>query len=255
MKQILTYIINLESSYIRKQFMNDWLLEYQSFDIQFIDAIDGRCFSKTQRIAVFDDKLCMKRYGRLLNGGELGCVLSHRKCYQTLLSTSNSYALILEDDVYPMRSLGELQTVDLDGILNVDVPVILLLSGDYWYYKRKTVVDVYDAIGAYAYFVNRAAASKILSIPKPYNVADDWALYKRYGIKLKAIYPYLVDANVNMDLLGSDVLQDTWGSKKNKMSKINLIRAIKGGILKRIFSYCGHFESKVRIINNKIVSK
>ena len=96
-------------------------------------------------------------------------------------------------------------------------------------------------------------ASAILSISKPYNVADDWALYKQYGVKLKAIHPYLIDANVNMDLLGSDVHQDTWGIDKKRMSKMNLFRTIKGGLLKRIFSTLGHFESKIRVINNIVV--
>lgn len=253
MKQILTYVINLKSSRVRKQYMNDWLSKYPLFNIQFIDAIDGRSLSEKQRVAVFDDQSCIKHYGRLLNGGEVGCVLSHRKCCQILLSSSDAYALILEDDIHPMRSLNELQTIDLDSILNVSMPVVLLLSGDYWYYRRKTIVDVYDAVGAYAYFVNRAAASVILSISKPYNVADDWVLYKRFGIKLKAIYPYLIDANVNMDLLGSDVHQDEWGISKKKMSKLNLFRTIKRGVLKRLFCYLGHFESKIRVINNIVV--
>lgn len=255
MGKISTYVINLKTSFVRKQYMAELLGQYPFFELQYIEAVDGRAFSDDQLYREFDKQLCLEHYGRILNKGEIGCILSHRRCCQALLSSSNVYALIVEDDIHPMRSLNELQAIDLDSILNVSMPVVLLLSGDYWYYRRKTIVDVYDAVGAYAYFVNRAAASIILSITKPYNVADDWALYKQYGIKLKAIYPYLIDANVNMELLGSDVHQDTWGSKKNKMSKINLIRAIKGGILKRIFSYCGHFESKVRIINNKIVSK
>ena len=253
MKEISTYIINLKPSFVRKQYMNNLLEQYPFLNIQYIEAIDGRLFSDEEINNEFDKQLCLKQYGRILSRGEIGCVLSHRKCYQTLLSTSNAYTLILEDDIHLMRSLDELQLVDLDKLLNVNTPIILLLSGDYWFYKRRKVVDVYDAIGAYAYFINRAAASAILSISKPYNVADDWALYKQYGVKLKAIHPYLIDANVNMDLLGSDVHQDTWGIDKKRMSKMNLFRTIKGGLLKRIFSTLGHFESKIRVINNIVV--
>ena len=253
MERISTYIINLKSSFVRKQYMNNLLKQYSFLNIQYIEAIDGKLLSDEDINNEFDKQLCLKQYGRILKRGEIGCVLSHRKCYQTLLSTSNSYTLILEDDIHLMRPLDELQMMDLDRLLNVNTPTIFLLSGDYWFYKRRKVVDVYDAIGAYAYFINRAAASAILSISKPYNVADDWALYKQYGVKLKAIHPYLIDANVNMDLLGSDVHQDTWGIDKKRMSKMNLFRTIKGGLLKRIFSTLGHFESKIRVINNIVV--
>ena len=254
MGEVVTYVINLERSQARKEYMKNLLFAYSFFETNFVSAIDGKAIQERERIGVFNDRACLSRYGRILNGGEIGCVLSHRKCYQTLLSTSNAYALILEDDIHPMRSLNELETIDLEKVLNINEPTVLLLSGDYWFYKHKpVVVDVYDAVGAYAYFINRAAASAILSISKPYNVADDWALYKQYGVKLKAIHPYLIDANVNMDLLGSDVHQDTWGIDKKRMSKMNLFRTIKGGLLKRVFSSLGHFESKIRVINNIVV--
>lgn len=253
MERISTYIINLKSSFVRKQYMNNLLKQYSFLNIQYIEAIDGKLLSDEDINNEFDKQLCLKQYGRILKRGEIGCVLSHRKCYQTLLSTSNSYTLILEDDIHLMRPLDELQMMDLDRLLNVNTPTIFLLSGDYWFYKRRKVVDVYDAIGAYAYFINRAAALVISSIPKPYNVADDWTLYKQHGVKLKAIYPYLVDANVNMDLLGSDVHQDVWGIDKKKMSKMNLFRTIKNGLLKRGFSSLGHFESKIRVINNVVI--
>ena len=93
----------------------------------------------------------------------------------------------------------------------------------------------------------------ILSIKKVYNVADDWSLYKGLGIKLKAVKPYLIDANVNMDLLGSDVLQEQWGINRKLMSCKNVLESYITALIKRGLSGIGHFESKIRVINNKVV--
>lgn len=254
MIKYITYIINLEHSVERKNYIQELLAKYSFLKLQFISAIDGRKLSENELHSEFDYRKCMKRYGRILNNGEIGCILSHRKCYSQLLSSSSSFALVLEDDIYPMRNLSELLKVDLEKILNASEPVVLLLSGDYWYWRKTIpITSVYDAVGSYAYFINRAAAERILSITKPYNVADDWDLYKSWGIKLKAINPYLMDANVNMSLLGSDVSQETWGINRRLMSHYEVWLSYKSAILKRLLKMIGNFESKIRVINNKVV--
>lgn len=252
----LTYIINLETSTVRKECMQGLLLPYHFLNLQFISAVDGRKLSEYELRAAFDYKKCLQHYGRMLNAGEIGCTLSHRKCYSQFLSSSHAYAMVLEDDIHPMHDLSELQEIDLEKILNVNDPVVLLLSGDYWYWRKtKPITSVYDAVGAYAYFINRAAADRILSIDKPYNVADDWALYKSLGIRLKAVNPYLVDANVNMGILGSDVSQDKWGIDRRLMSYSEVLLSYKSAILKRLLKMVGNFESKIRVIQNKVVGQ
>lgn len=254
MYQISTYVINLETSTVRKEYIESILAGCHFLDIQFVSAVDGRNISEIKLKDFFDYVKSKKRYGRILNNGEIGCILSHRKCYSQLLSSSSSFALVLEDDIYPMRNLSELLKVDLEKILNASEPVVLLLSGDYWYWRKTSpITSVYDAVGSYAYFINRAAAERILSITKPYNVADDWDLYKSWGIKLKAINPYLMDANVNMSLLGSDVSQETWGINRRLMSHYEVWLSYKSAILKRLLKMIGNFESKIRVINNKVV--
>lgn len=254
MIKYITYIINLEHSVERKNYIQKLLAKYSFLKLQFISAIDGRKLSENELQSEFDNKKCIKRYGRILNGGEIGCILSHRKCYSQLISSSHSYALVLEDDIYPMRDLFELQTIDIESNLNTNIPTILFLSGDYWYWKKtRPIVSVYNAIGSYAYFINRTAAERILSIFKPYNVADDWELYKILGIRLKAVIPYMIDANVNMEILGSEVVQSDWGINRRLMSHYEVWLSYKSAILKRLLKMIGNFESKIRVINNKVV--
>ena len=238
-----TYIINLKTSEKRRHYMENILAPYSSLDVKFIEALDGRRMSEREVLAKFDVCASKDRYGRELNRGEIGCVLSHRKAFETFLKTSEPYALILEDDISIIRNLNELDLVELDSILINSAPSVLFLSGDYWYYrKRGNVVSCYDALGAYAYIINRTAAQMMLTYNKPFFVADDWEIHKRNGLKLKAIQPYMVDANLNMEKLSSDVQQDQWGINRSKMSFIEFLKSINTSLIRHFLKTLGMFE-------------
>ena len=249
-----TYVINLERSTVRKQYMQQLLSTYGFLDIEFIRAIDGRSLSETERRTCFNYRKSLGLYGKELNAGEVGCVLSHRKAYETLLSDQDrAYALIFEDDISISRDLNSLDLSAIDTVMRCDKPRALMLSGDYCYYGKKEITRLYSAVGAYAYFVNKAAAKTILSINPPCYVADDWIFFKRKGLKLFAIRPYLIDANTNMELLGSDVKQDDWGINRKRMTLLENVRRAFTGFTERMFRLFNHFEYKVRIYNNTIV--
>ena len=116
-KLIKTYIINLKKSVKRHDYMQSILSPYSFIDIHFIEAVDGRTLSEEEVEQAFDNKNTIKHYGRKLNRGEIGCTLSHRKCYATLLESDAPYALILEDDIKIMRDLSIVQDIDLDTIM------------------------------------------------------------------------------------------------------------------------------------------
>ena len=253
--KLKTYIINLEKSTVRRDYMTDLLSPYGFMDVTFIKAVDGRLMTQEERNQRFDYKGCMKRYGREMNAGEVGCLMSHRKAYDTILREHHSYALILEDDVAPVRSLDELDMDAVESLMNTDIPQVLMLSGDYWYYRRKPIGRLFAAVGAYGYIINAAAAEMILSIDKPCNVADDWAYYKRRGLKMYAVCPYMLDANVNMEVLPSDVKQDSWGINRKKMSVFEVITGYLTGAVKKYMKATGHFEYKTNIYQNKIAPK
>lgn len=242
--KISTYIINLKSSLARRRYMEDLLSAYEHLNIEFVEAVDGRLFSKEQQQVLFDMDACMLRNGRSVNLGEIGCTLSHRKCYQKLLDSSNSYAFILEDDISIVGDMNAAINDTVAGFMNCQKPRILFLSGDYWYWRKKAITKVFWAVGSYAYFINRAAAERILKIGKPFSVADDWDLYKTNGVELYAIHPYIIDANISD--LPSDIQQSYWGNKRSLMSKKNILRSYYKGFIKRCLLWAGHFESKIR---------
>lgn len=244
MKPIRTYIVNLVTSTARKKYMQDLLSEYGFLEQEFIEAVDGRVFSPEERERVFDDKACYRRYGRVINGGEVGCTLSHFKCYNRLAQSDERFVLILEDDVTIMRNLKELDWDKVTEFMSVDEPRIMFLSGDYWYWDKKPFTRVFSAVGSYAYFINKAAAQRIAIIKKTSNVADDWDVYKQLGVKLFAVHPYMIDANIAD--IPSEIQQDYWGNHKDKMSLRYVLRALYVGAVKRYLGKKGQFESKVR---------
>lgn len=242
--KIPTYVINLRSSSARRRYMEDLLSVYEHLKVEFVEAVDGRLYSKEQQQVHFDMKACVQRNGRIINPGEIGCTLSHRKCYQKFLDSPSAYVLILEDDI---SIVGDMSTAINDTVasfMNCQKPRILFLSGDYWYWRKKAITKVCWAVGSYAYFINRAAAECILKIGKPFSVADDWDLYKTNGVGLYAVHPYVIDANISD--LPSDIQQSYWGNKRSLMSKKNILRSYYMGFIKRCLLWAGHFESKIR---------
>lgn len=241
---INTYIINLLTSTARKEYMQELLNYYPFLNPIFIGAVDGRVLSQEEREVSFDDVTCYKCYGRIINGGEVGCTLSHFKCYNRLVESKDKFALILEDDVTIMRDLNELDWEKIAEFMSDDEPRIMFLSGDYWYWDKKIITRVFSAVGSYAYLINHAAAERIVKIKKPFNVADDWDVYKQLGVKLFAVHPYMIDANIAD--IPSEIQQDYWGNHKNKMSLKYILRTLYVGLVKRYLGRKGNFESKVR---------
>ena len=235
--------------------MEDLLSVYDFLEIVFLKAIDGRQLSDEELHLRFDYARSKKLYGRILNAGEVGCALSHRKVYEDLVSGDVPYALVLEDDIAVQRDLNLLDLSIIDKLLRSARPRVLMLSGDYCYYRKRPVIKIYSAVGAYAYIINKAAAKLILRKVHPCCVADDWLYYKRKGLRLYAVYPYMIDANVNMALLSSDVKQDTWGIDRSKMSLKEVIIGAMTGATKKLFKHFDHFEYKVRVVGNVIVER
>lgn len=97
---MLRYVINLDSSTDRWDAMNKRLLSL-NIKAERISAVDGR--KKTDK--EIDEILYPMNYKfrylfpRLLSKAEIGCFLSHRKCWQDLVDSDEEWALIMEDDL------------------------------------------------------------------------------------------------------------------------------------------------------------
>ena len=96
MKQDLpVYVISLEHVIERQEKIKK-SLDGMGIDFEFWRATDGKNLKDDEIAIIGEDRL--KEYKREMNLGALGCLLSHYRIYQDMLSNSIGKALILEDD-------------------------------------------------------------------------------------------------------------------------------------------------------------
>ena len=164
---------------------------------EFVEAVDARGMTEREKNVFFDTELFCKRYVKEVRPGEIGCTLSHQKCYRKLVESRDKYALILEDDIVIRHNIDTL-VPEIEKLLNTDEPRVILLSGWYWYLGTKTIKQhyclarVYDAFLTHAYIINREAASLLIE-QRPFITADDWFYIRKKGVKLYAVLPHLLD--------------------------------------------------------------
>lgn len=98
---MLILVINLDKSIDRLESISAQL-NRDNLPFERIPAINGFELGEDQIKEItfpldhFDSKV---RFTRALTGGEIGCFLSHRKCWETLIQSNEQWALILEDDI------------------------------------------------------------------------------------------------------------------------------------------------------------
>lgn len=237
-----TYVVNLERSLDRKMYVEK-ILEHMPFlDYEFVAAVDGKAMGETERLSNFDSKKFKQRYSVDVRPGEIGCTLSHQKCYRKIIDDNEPYALILEDDILqPSIDISPI-VKGVEEMMVIETPCIILLSGWYWFKRTHDFIggyklaDVFDAFLTHAYVINRAAA-KLLIEDRPYITADDWRYIRHKGVHLQAIYPHLIDQNWDGDLVTTVNVEQT---KKKSMDWYcrNAYRLAYMKILKIV----GHFE-------------
>lgn len=249
-----TYIVNLPESIERKKYMQAICEPISSLEIEFVEGIDGRKMQIEERNGCFNVSKFAKRNSFYPRPGEIGCTLSHQKCYRKLLDSKDKYVLILEDDIVIQEPLNGI--IDsIERLLDDDKPTIVLLSGWFWYSSRKKIdgnhylANVVDGYLTHAYAVNRQAAYLMLD-KFPYFLADDWALFKQRGIRIFGFIPHPIDQD------WSGVFKSVINNEDSESQSLNLRRWIqikKRMLIQRILKLLNHFEPAMDIdsrINN-----
>lgn len=242
-----TYIINLKESTERKRYMESVLKPYEDFlNIRFIEAVNGKNFSEEQIKTIWNQTGTFQIYGRFMRNTEIGCALSHRKCCEEMLKSGEEIALIVEDDLVWQNTNLKKTFQILYDFLHTEKPVVVLLSGDYWFTRRKKINDltlatVREAVCAQAYMLNRSAAEKIIAMKRNY-LADDWYHIKKQGIDLYGVYPHIADQNrKNFQTVISTAYE---GTIRKNLSLGNRVHSYYRAIVKRILANTGHKERK-----------
>lgn len=196
-------IISLSDMTNRRQQISDALPN--RWVEEFFPASDMRHAARSECESVCDMVEISRLYGRRLAPAEIGCALSHKRVYSSLLETQCNLALVLEDDSLPEHDffppLSKVASCLIGPagrgesfICNVGLPKLyaeghiarrmsLAASSDP---ARVELLDHIDPrFGlwrANAYFISRKAAMDVLkSEPCVNTLADDWSIRRRRG--------------------------------------------------------------------------
>ncbi|MEC4727598.1 glycosyltransferase family 25 protein [Shewanella sp. D64] len=131
------FVINLDSSLDRLSSMQEQC-DRLGLEFERVSAVRGSELSEGDKSKIYSLEQNLKKYDKVLNDGEIGCYLSHIRCWEKLLAEELDYALVLEDD----------------GILTDELPLFitkLAKSFEHWDYillshgrKIKPVIDSLD---------------------------------------------------------------------------------------------------------------
>lgn len=184
---MLRLVVNLDRSPDRWKAIKTQLDQLQ-IPVERLEAVDGKLFSEEDV-----EKLTSSVHfsmGRDLERGEIGCFLSHRKCWKKLLDSDEKYALVLEDDLLlsdraPKYMLSDDWIPDFCDLIQLFISPnrkkyvccrekCELVTGDQlWIPVSPTPV------GTLAYIISRKAAEVALKESERFNLPVDEFLFVR----------------------------------------------------------------------------
>lgn len=195
-------LINLGRSKERLTACRDQLSQ-QKVEFVRIDAVDGAHLASTDlsdlKAPIFSG------YYKELSSGEIGCYLSHRKCWQFICDRQLDYGVILEDDFILQNDFSKIN----DYLTAIDVNWDCIKLTEYPE-KRKSVDSLacldktlvrYNKIPSRtcAYAITQTGAQKMLAhsekISRPVDI--DFQYWWEKDILVYGLKPYMVSINHN----------------------------------------------------------
>jgi glycosyl transferase, family 25 len=161
--------ISLKSALDRRAAMEMQFAEH-GLNVEFFEAIQPA--ADLSDVPSYDASDRMRRYGRPMSRGEVGCYLSHREVWKQLIGSNLEAICVMEDDIQLLEgfeaTVNELfehrQHWDIVRLVSLNkhpaVPYAVLPSG------LKVVWTDRASVGTQCYLVTRAAAERLLEHSK-----------------------------------------------------------------------------------------
>lgn len=188
------YLINLECSTKRLAIMQK-RIDLLGLSFERVSAVDGSTLSMEDLSIVNAPNW---RYPYTLSKGEIGCFLSHKKCWTKLLESDEEWALILEDDcVFSSKAHQYLATTDWIPKNCLAVQLNIIHARDSMYSNEmlpiinsNSLISIRESspCGAYAYLLHREAAKVALDLSKTLDAPVDnflWGIYMDFPKKIQ----------------------------------------------------------------------
>ena len=193
-------IVNLQDCEERRDAIKKQMEALRSIDYEFIDAVDGRKMNTQELNQLFNLKRFKSLYFREARPGEVGCTMSHQRCFQAIIDQNLPYALLLEDDAVlgdVNRIIHSIHTVQ-NWLDKQELPTVILFSSWFWHCEDVINIDdirivkVFDAFFTYAYVINRKAVL-LMKEERPFVTADDWFYWRKKGIQILGVTPFVIN--------------------------------------------------------------
>jgi glycosyl transferase family 25 len=176
-----------------------------------LEAVDGRAMSEEDRALVYQRQVHTPRYPFALRPGEIGCFLSHRRAWQSIIDLGLCGGLILEDDVELERpGFDRALEVSADAIRSSDLVRLRLMhrTPRLWRARGECRVErpAVTPLGTQAQLVSRAGARRLLDATARFDRPIDVFLQMHWipGIMTCEVAPsHVVDRTA--DLGGSTI--------------------------------------------------
>lgn len=170
MNDLPIFVITLPEAKQRQNMLRERLDGF-GLSFNFFDAVDGRYFDVLNH-PLYNSQKRLKSFHQDLNGGELGCLLSHRSLYEKICNERIPKALILEDDVIFHDDFGRVLPLCAEYIPEYDL--IRFLGGPKVARLKQKIRDNIDQTytinrlysspgGAHAYLISQKGARILLN--------------------------------------------------------------------------------------------
>lgn len=232
-QNIKTFVVHLARATTRRPLV-DRLLQATPFDAEIFDAVEGASLSAAQHAAVYSQHpLFAPAYPFSLGAGEIGCFLSHRALWQTILDQDLDAALILEDDLAIGPQFAQAVRLAADHIADLGVvqfqvrpiadPATVIAQHGGVQIIRPQVTPLRTS----AQLVSQAAARHLLALTERFDRPVDTFLQMHWitGLPLACAVPSGV----------SDHTADAGGSTISRKTPLNqkLAREVKRYLYRR----------------------
>jgi glycosyl transferase, family 25 len=173
---------------------------------RFVDACTA-----PPRGLVYDEKAAVRRFGRTLSRGEIGCFASHFTAWRALLDSGDSQRIVLEDDTIVDWPLMDL-IADVDF---ADLKLDLVRFYSTHPFKHTIAIERFLGphthlvqtsgmfLGTQGYVLTRRAAERLVQLAQGITMPVDWFMtrYWAYGFRNYCVFPFpLIERYVPSDI-------------------------------------------------------
>ncbi|WP_373086221.1 glycosyltransferase family 25 protein [Sneathiella sp.] len=217
------FVINRPKDRHRRQDMTDRLAKVGITPI-FFEAIDGYKLDIAD-LSAYDQEKRRRYFGKDLRAGEIGCLLSHRAIYETMVREGIECALVLEDDVFLADDfkivLEDIQASALQWdvlrfvghgkVFDNGYRRLARLQGTYSITRVPT-----SPSGAYAYMLTLKAAKRLLQFMQKNWLPVDIVHSRSWetGLETLLVHP----SPVTPDLVGPSTIGDARFDKASEIT-------------------------------------